>query len=118
MTLTLRQKQVLCLIAHPNRGIALRLGISHQTVKNHLTAIYSRLLDGNRAQIGWVNRTRALTAALRAGIVELDEVDSGPECHRDRPMGKPSKQARKAQLIYELAGPMTLRELIGAIREE
>lgn len=75
--LTPRQREVLCLAAYSNREIARRLGISHQTIKNHWTAIYRRLLPDNRSHARDVNQIRALLAALRQGIVELSDLSYG-----------------------------------------
>lgn len=46
-----------------NKAIAARLGISDETVKFHLSAIFGKL--------GASNRTDAVRQALRRGIVEL-----------------------------------------------
>jgi DNA-binding NarL/FixJ family response regulator len=65
--LTHREMEILELIIEglSNKGIALRLGISQQTVKNHVTAILAKL---NRA-----DRTQAAIYALRHGWVRLPE---------------------------------------------
>jgi two-component system, NarL family, response regulator DegU len=51
-----------------NKEIALALGISHQTVKNHVTAILRKL--------GVEDRTQAAIYALRRGWVRLHESES------------------------------------------
>jgi len=50
--LTIRQAEVHSLIAkgYPNKLIALTLGITEQTVKNHITAIFLKLSVQNRTQ--------------------------------------------------------------------
>lgn len=65
--LTPRQMEVLELVTGglSNKEIALRLGISHQTVKNHMTAILRKL----RCQ----DRTQAAVYALSHGWIRLDE---------------------------------------------
>ena len=63
--LTGRELDVLTALADglSNKAIAGRLGISDETVKFHLTAIFGKL--------GASNRTDAVRQALRRGIVEL-----------------------------------------------
>jgi DNA-binding NarL/FixJ family response regulator len=66
--LTHREMEILELIIEglSNKGIAVRLGISQQTVKNHVTSILAKLnLD---------DRTQAAIYALRHGWVRLPEV--------------------------------------------
>ena len=63
--LTRRELDVLGLLADglPNKAIAIRLGISDQTVKFHVAAIAGKL--------GAANRTDAVRRAIRQGIVSV-----------------------------------------------
>jgi DNA-binding NarL/FixJ family response regulator len=63
--LTPREQQVLDLLAEglPNKAIAVRLGISDQTVKFHVASI--------SAKLGATNRTEAVRLALRRGLLTL-----------------------------------------------
>ncbi|MEO9254938.1 MAG: response regulator transcription factor [Tepidiformaceae bacterium] len=63
--LTAREQDVLQLVATglPNKGIALRLGISEHTVKFHVGAILGKL--------GAASRTEAVTIAVRGGLLPL-----------------------------------------------
>jgi DNA-binding NarL/FixJ family response regulator len=63
--LTPRELDVLRLMAEglPNKGIAVRLGISDQTVKFHVAAVCGKLAA--------VNRTDAVRRALRRGLISL-----------------------------------------------
>ena len=63
--LTAREVEVLDALADglSNKAIAARLGISDETVKFHLSAIFGKL--------GASNRTDAVRQALRRGLVEL-----------------------------------------------
>jgi DNA-binding NarL/FixJ family response regulator len=60
--LTERERQLLALVAagHANKVIALRLGISHKTVRNTLSAAFQK--------IGVTDRTQAALWAHRAGL--------------------------------------------------
>ena len=73
LSLTERQREVLMLIGkgHPNKEIALRLGLAEITVKQHV----SRIL----AILGVTNRTQAAIAARRMALVEFDTRDHVPE---------------------------------------
>jgi len=63
--LTPRELEVLELVTEglPNKAIAVRLGISDQTVKFHLASIMGKL--------GASNRTEAVRRAVRSGLVTL-----------------------------------------------
>ena len=77
--MTPRQLEILPLLAYSNRQIALRLGISQQTVKNHLTVIYRKLLGYCQERGEGTTRVLALTTALREGIILM--VEPGPKRH-------------------------------------
>ncbi len=64
-SLTPRELQVLELVADglPNKSIALRLGVSDETVKFHLGSVFGKL--------GASNRTDAVRLALRRGLIPL-----------------------------------------------
>jgi DNA-binding NarL/FixJ family response regulator len=64
-SLTARERQVLELLAEgfPNKQIAVRLGISDQTVKFHVASICGKL--------GVSNRTEAVRRALRRGLLSI-----------------------------------------------
>ena len=79
-TLTPRQRQVICLVAHPNRQIANILGISQSTVARTLTGVYKLLDLGHVSRARGCRRTAAVVKALRLGLVTLKEVSPG-----DRP---------------------------------
>jgi two-component system, NarL family, nitrate/nitrite response regulator NarL len=63
--LTAREVEVLELLAEglPNKSIAIRLGISDQTVKFHVASICGKL--------GAANRTQAVRRAVRRGLISL-----------------------------------------------
>lgn len=67
-TLTARELDVLAQVAagSRNREAAEALGVSEQTIKNHLSTIFHKL--------GVPNRTRAVTYAVRQGWLVLDTV--------------------------------------------
>jgi len=69
--LTSREMEILGLVAQgmSNRKIAYVLGISHQTVKNHMTAILRKL--------GATGRTEAAVSALRRGWIPLRGEEDG-----------------------------------------
>ena len=64
-SLTAREIEVLELVAEglSNKAVAVRLGISDQTVKFHLTSISGKL--------GALNRTDAVRRAVRRGLITL-----------------------------------------------
>ncbi len=68
--LSTREMEVLAYVTHgkSNKEIATLLGISHQTVKNHVTAILRKL--------GVEDRTQAAIYALRRGWVRLHKQES------------------------------------------
>jgi DNA-binding NarL/FixJ family response regulator len=70
--LTPREMEILELVVQgmSNRRIAYDLGISHQTVKNHMTAILRKL--------GATGRTEAAVCALRRGWVPLRTQQNDP----------------------------------------
>jgi DNA-binding NarL/FixJ family response regulator len=71
-TLTSRELEVLGLVAagSKNREISEALGLSEQTVKNHLSSVFHKL--------GVPNRTRAVMYASRQGWLDLGALPAGP----------------------------------------
>ncbi|MFZ6028423.1 MAG: response regulator [Chloroflexota bacterium] len=71
--LSAREMEVLAYVTKgmSNKEIAIALGISHQTVKNHVTAILRKL--------GVEDRTQAAIYALRRGWVRLKQSDMQSE---------------------------------------
>lgn len=71
-TLTSRELEVLALVAagSKNREISETLGLSEQTVKNHLSTVFHKL--------GVPNRTRAVMYASRQGWLDLADLPEGP----------------------------------------
>ena len=67
--LTIREQEVLLLAARgmSNKDIALRLNLSHRTVKSYLVDIFSKLGVGTR--------TEAVITGLRAGFFTLDDLE-------------------------------------------
>ncbi|WP_052229722.1 LuxR C-terminal-related transcriptional regulator [Streptomyces sp. CT34] len=65
--LTARERQILVLVSqgNSNRRVARALGISEKTVKNHLSAVFTK--------VGVSDRTQAVVLGIRSGIVSLDE---------------------------------------------
>jgi DNA-binding NarL/FixJ family response regulator len=72
VSLSAREMEILQCITQgmSNKAIAHRLGISHQTVKNHMTAILHKL--------DVADRTQAAVYALRRGWVHLQDTKSLP----------------------------------------
>lgn len=73
MPLSDREMDILHSIARglSNKQVALELGISHQTVKNHMTSILRKLAVNDR--------TQAAIYALRKGWIRLQDTDNGGE---------------------------------------
>jgi DNA-binding NarL/FixJ family response regulator len=69
MPLSGREMEILELITRgmSNKQVALKLGISHQTVKNHMTSILRKLAVNDR--------TQAAVYALRKGWIRLQDMD-------------------------------------------
>jgi DNA-binding NarL/FixJ family response regulator len=65
--LTARERQILVLISrgNSNRRVAKALGISEKTVKNHLSAVFTK--------VGASDRTQAVVMGIRSGIVSIGE---------------------------------------------
>ena len=58
-----------------NQQIALELGISKQTVKNHMTDIFNRA--------GVFNRVSLVILAIRCGWIEFEDIDVYVDPWRD-----------------------------------
>jgi DNA-binding NarL/FixJ family response regulator len=73
MPLTDREMEILGLITRgmSNKQVALELGISHQTVKNHMTSILRKLAVNDR--------TQAAVYALRKGWIRLEDTQRLPD---------------------------------------
>jgi DNA-binding NarL/FixJ family response regulator len=73
MPLSRREMDILQLITRglSNKQVAVELGISHQTVKNHMTSILRKLAVNDR--------TQAAVYALRKGWIRLHDADDGSE---------------------------------------
>jgi DNA-binding NarL/FixJ family response regulator len=69
MPLSDREMEILALITRgmSNKQVAVELGISHQTVKNHMTSILRKLAVNDR--------TQAAVYALRKGWIRLQDID-------------------------------------------
>ncbi|MFF7633613.1 response regulator transcription factor [Kitasatospora sp. NPDC008050] len=69
--LTAREREILVLVArgNSNRHVANCLGISEKTVKNHLSAVFSKL--------GASDRTHAVVMGIRGGIVAIGDRPAG-----------------------------------------
>lgn len=70
--LTPRERTILLLIAagHDRKAIAKKLEIALQTVKNHTSNILEKMKAANSQQ--------AVTMALKAGMIRLDEIEMIP----------------------------------------
>jgi DNA-binding NarL/FixJ family response regulator/Flp pilus assembly pilin Flp len=99
MPLSAREMTVLEMIVRgaSNKIIANTLGISHQTVKNHMTSIFRKLAVNDR--------TEAAVIALRRGWIRLQ--DAGTlleETHQGQTMqNKPSHESENGQSFVEYA---------------
>ncbi|MFE3554087.1 LuxR C-terminal-related transcriptional regulator [Streptomyces sp. NPDC059193] len=66
-SLTAREREILVLVSQgkSNRRVASSLGISEKTVRNHLSAVFSK--------VGASDRTQAVVMGIRGGIVSIGE---------------------------------------------
>ena len=69
--LTAREKQILCHARHgrKNKQIARDLGISADTVKNHLRSVFLKL--------GVETRTQAVVEAINSGVIGINGDERG-----------------------------------------
>ena len=65
MTISVREKEILTFVAQgqANKRIAIELGISEQTVKNHVTSVLRRLHAKDR--------TEAVVIAIKQGLISV-----------------------------------------------
>jgi len=85
VSLSPREMEILLCITRgmSNKAIAYQLGISHQTVKNHMTAILHKL--------DVADRTQAAVYALRRGWVRLQDTAASPPLIMSNPDDSPKK---------------------------
>jgi DNA-binding NarL/FixJ family response regulator len=77
ISLTPREREVLCLLAHglDNAAIAERLVVAKQTVQNHVTNIYGKL--------DLTTRTEAALYAIRHGLVQVSSAEDERDATSD-----------------------------------
>lgn len=74
--MTPRQIEILSLVCFTNQQIARQLGVTMPAVRNQFYAIYKRLgLDNGDSSN--MKRIRAVTKALRLGLLALDDLSEG-----------------------------------------
>ena len=85
---TRRQVEILRLAANgnTNQAIAHSLGVSQETIKSQLRAIYPKLRVSDR--------TQAVAVAIRVGLLTVDDIDL-PRGLRDRP-GRRGSQGQQS----------------------